>query len=82
LTVEYSTYIVPCLVGRSVQGIGAGGLIVLMYAAYGDLEQSSSGSKYLVAMTCSAAMGTIGGPFVGVLLGDNWVWLPVIWILQ
>lgn len=65
------------LIGRAIQGLGAGGLTVQSYALYGDLEASDPGKglNFLTAMSLCIAAGTICGPFVGAALnhGQNWV---------
>jgi MFS family permease len=75
ITVDYAAGIVFCLVGRSVQGLGAGGLLVLTYVAYGDLKKHNIADKYLRAITCSAAVGTISGPFIGASLSHKSSWV-------
>ncbi|KAL5370904.1 hypothetical protein DPSP01_014603 [Paraphaeosphaeria sporulosa] len=64
------------LAGRAVQGFGAGGLTVLSYALYGDLEPRS-GLRFLTAMSLSLATGTVCGPLLGAALseGNNWRWI-------
>jgi MFS family permease len=63
------------LVGRSIQGFGAGGLVMLAYAVYGDLEHSQSAPRFLRGLTCSIAVGTACGPFIGAALSDNGLWV-------
>jgi hypothetical protein len=41
------------LVGRGIQGLGVGGLIMPAYAVYGDMEHSQSGLRFLRAIVCS-----------------------------
>lgn len=62
------------LAGRTIQGLGAGGLTVLSYTTYGSLEKAAA-NKFLVGMSCSIALGTICGPLVGAVLngGSDWV---------
>ncbi|KAF9730138.1 hypothetical protein PMIN04_007915 [Paraphaeosphaeria minitans] len=63
------------LVGRTVQGFGAGGLTVLSYALYGDLEPRS-GLRFLTALSLFIAAGTVCGPLLGAALskGHQWRW--------
>ncbi|KAF1828120.1 MFS general substrate transporter [Decorospora gaudefroyi] len=58
------------LAGRTIQGLGAGGLMVLSYAVYGDLGPLS-GPKFLAAISLFVAAGTVSGPFVGAALSAN-----------
>jgi MFS family permease len=62
------------LVGRVVQGCGAGGLTVVSYALYGDLG-AQRGLRFLTAISLSIAAGTVCGPLVGAALsnGNHWV---------
>ncbi|KAF9728583.1 hypothetical protein PMIN06_009459 [Paraphaeosphaeria minitans] len=64
------------LVGRTVQGFGGGGLTVLSYALYGDLEPRS-GLRFLTALSLFIAAGTVCGPLLGAALseGDQWRWI-------
>ncbi|KAL5378643.1 hypothetical protein PMIN06_011500 [Paraphaeosphaeria minitans] len=64
------------LVGRTVQGFGAGGLTVLSYALYGDLEPRS-GLRFLTALSLFIAAGTVCGPLLGAALsaGHQWRWI-------
>jgi MFS family permease len=73
--VDHAESMETLLVGRSVQGFGAGGLIMLAYAVYGDLEQSPSAPRFLRGLTCSIAVGTACGPFVGAALSDHGLWV-------
>lgn len=72
------------LLGRTIQGIGAGGLTVLSYVTYGDLDKTA-GNKFLAGMSSGIALGTICGPIVGSALNNdsNWVCRPVfLWSLS
>lgn len=71
---DYAESIAVLLAGRSMQGLGAGGLITLSYALYGNLEPKSAASV-LRAITCSVAVGTISGPFIGAVLSDSGYWV-------
>lgn len=62
------------LVGRTVQGFGAGGLTVLSYALYGDLEPRS-GLRFLTALSLFIAAGTVCGPLLGAALSEGHQWV-------
>ena len=68
------------LLGRAVQGLGAGGLTVLSYVTYGYLEKTS-GQKYLAGMSLSMALGTICGPILGSVLSGSGDWVSRVAIL-
>lgn len=74
LVCESANTIALLLVGRIVQGLGAGGLTVLSYALYGDLEPQD-GLKFLTAISLFIAAGTVCGPLIGAALshGNHWV---------
>ncbi|KAJ6192119.1 major facilitator superfamily domain-containing protein [Bipolaris maydis] len=70
------------LIGRTVQGLGAGGLTTLSYAVYDQMKnlsgsESSNAVKFLAAISFFAAAGTICGPFIGAALSNNhqWRWI-------
>jgi MFS family permease len=71
---DYAESMDTLLVGRSVQGLGAGGLVMLAYAVYGDLEHSESAPRFLRGITCCIAVGTASGPFIGAVLGSG-IWV-------
>ncbi|OAL42658.1 MFS general substrate transporter, partial [Pyrenochaeta sp. DS3sAY3a] len=76
LVCESADTIALLLVGRVVQGLGAGGLTVLSYALYGDLE-SQDGLKFLTAISLFIAAGTVCGPLIGAALShsNHWRWI-------
>ncbi|RYO04363.1 hypothetical protein AA0121_g12812 [Alternaria tenuissima] len=86
LLCESADGVLLLLTGRTVQGLGAGGLMVLSYAVCGDMNKQSkggsgsgsgSGPKFLAAISLFVAAGTICGPFIGAALSDNhhWRWI-------
>lgn len=74
LVCESANAIAPLLVGRTVQGLGAGGLTVLSYALYGDLPLRS-GLRFLAAISFAVASGTVAGPLVGAALSHDSHWV-------
>jgi MFS family permease len=66
------------LVGRTIQGFGAGGLTVLSYALYGDLPQRS-GIRFLTAISLFVAAGTVCGPLIGATLSKGHRWVRPLW---
>jgi MFS family permease len=69
------------LVGRSVQGLGAGGLTVSSYLTYGSLPLKI-GDKFLTAVSFSIAVGTVCGPFFGAMLSHSSTWVSLAVILD
>ena len=74
LLTDYADHIAMFLAGRSIQGLGAGGLVILTYMSYGDLRGSQA-SAYLAAVVGSISLGTISGPFIGAILGKTRDWV-------
>lgn len=73
------------LTGRTIQGLGAGGLMVLCYAVYVDMKtqnESGSGPKFLAAISVSIATGTVCGPFIGAALSDSHYWVTAVLLLE
>jgi MFS family permease len=71
---DYSKDMAMFLAGRGVQGLGAGGLVAMTYTIYGDMNERSK-QRFLVAICCFTAAGTVGGPFIGAAISEsgNWV---------
>lgn len=65
------------LAGRSLQGLGAGGLVALAYTVCITMREASK-PKMMAAICFSTAVGTIGGPFAGAAISHSstWVSLP------
>jgi MFS family permease len=61
--------------GRTVQGLGSGGLFVLLNLIVCDLVPLRERGKYLGFMLSTAAVGTVIGPIVGGALTSNWRWI-------
>jgi MFS family permease len=77
------------LTGRTVQGLGAGALMVISYAACVDLNmpsgyerESGRGHKFLAAISVFAAAGTVCGPFIGAALSDSHHWVKTVPLLE
>lgn len=54
------------LVGRSLQGIGAGGIIVLIEVIVTDLVPMRMRGNYFALISMAWALGSVGGPLMGV----------------
>ncbi|KAH7117092.1 major facilitator superfamily domain-containing protein [Dendryphion nanum] len=66
--------------GRSVQGIGAGGIYVLTTVHVSDLETASSRQKWTVLLGAAWAIGAIVGPVIGGAFADHGAWRWIFWI--
>ena len=71
---EDAQFMASLLAGRGLQGLGAGGLTVLSYVSFGDLDPQD-GLRFMTATGMSMATGTVCGPLIGAALsgGGNWV---------
>ncbi|KAF2122852.1 major facilitator superfamily domain-containing protein [Lophiotrema nucula] len=63
------------IAGRAVQGLGSGGLFVLLDLIVCDLVPLRERGKYLGFMLSTAAIGTVIGPIIGGALAANWRWI-------
>ncbi|MFD5770877.1 MDR family MFS transporter [Streptomyces sp. NPDC127049] len=59
---------------RTVQGLGAGGLMVGVMAIIGDLIPPRERGRYQGMMAGVMALAMIGGPLVGGTITDHWGW--------
>ncbi|KAM7185636.1 putative mfs multidrug transporter protein [Naviculisporaceae sp. PSN 640] len=73
------------LVGRTIQGVGGGGLIALTEVVVTDLVPLAHRGTWLSALSAIWAVGTVTGPLIGAGFAQNisWRWifyinLPVI----
>ena len=64
------------IAGRTVQGLGAGGIFVLIELVVCDLLPQRERGKYVGVVLGSSAVGSTIGPLVGgALAGANWRWV-------
>ncbi|KAF2729059.1 MFS general substrate transporter [Polyplosphaeria fusca] len=63
------------IAGRTVQGLGSGGLFVLLDLIVCDLVPLRQRGNYLGFMLSTAAVGTVIGPIIGGALTTNWRWI-------
>lgn len=63
------------LIGRSLQGIGGGGLIALTEIVVTDLVPLRLRGKWFGIISAMWAVGSVSGPIIGGALahGDTWV---------
>ena len=64
------------ITGRTIQGLGAGGVFVLIEVVVCDLLPQRERGKYVGVVLGSSAVGSTIGPLVGgALAGVNWRWV-------
>ncbi|KAI0400471.1 major facilitator superfamily domain-containing protein [Xylaria palmicola] len=76
------------VVGRLIQGLGAGGLDVLEEIILADITTLKERPLYLGLLAIAIALGTITGPIIGALFSDlvdwrwiGWINLPIVGIV-
>lgn len=74
-----ATNVAMLIAGRTVQGLGSGGIFMLVDLIVCDLVSQRERGKYLGITLSTASLGSILGPVVGGALATrNWRW--VFWI--
>ncbi len=68
------------LVGRVVQGIGGGGLIILSQASIADVVPARERGKYMGVMGGVFAFSSVAGPLLGGWLTDGPGWRWTLWM--
>ncbi|KAK2608507.1 hypothetical protein QQS21_002969 [Conoideocrella luteorostrata] len=68
------------IAGRVFQGLGGGGIDILVSVILTDMTTLNERSKYLGFMTIPSAVGNIMGPFVGALFSSYATWRWIGWI--
>lgn len=68
------------LAGRTVQGIGGGGIISLTMVIFSDIIPLRQRPKYWTVVQATWALGTITGPLVGGLFAEHTTWRWVFYI--
>ncbi|KAK2839355.1 hypothetical protein FQN49_006219 [Arthroderma sp. PD_2] len=64
------------IAGRTIQGLGAGGINVLVELILCDLVPLSERAKYFGIVLSVTAIGTMAGPVIGGVLAEaNWRWI-------
>ncbi|KAH8754373.1 major facilitator superfamily transporter [Diaporthe sp. PMI_573] len=67
------------LVGRTVMGIGGGGIIALTETTITDLIPLRHRAAYFGYLSSSWAIGTVSGPFMGAVLTEKASWRWIFW---
>ncbi|KAL1606208.1 hypothetical protein SLS60_003609 [Paraconiothyrium brasiliense] len=64
------------IAGRTVQGLGGGGILLLMEVIVCDILSVRERGRYLSIVLSTAAVGAIAGPPLGGVIADrNWRWI-------
>lgn len=68
------------IVGRGIQGLGGGGLMILAQAIIADVVPARSRGKYMGAMGVAFVLPMLVGPLLGGLFTDHLSWHWAFWI--
>ncbi|OCK72790.1 MFS general substrate transporter [Lepidopterella palustris CBS 459.81] len=68
------------LVGRSVQGVGGGGISALTYVIVTDMVTLKERGKWFGLITMMWAFGSVVGPVIGGVLAVKVTWRWIFWI--
>lgn len=68
------------IVGRMVQGVGGGGLMILSLAAIADVVPARDRGKYMGLMGAVFAVATVAGPLLGGWFTEGPGWRWAFWI--
>ncbi|MCJ1385149.1 hypothetical protein MMC17_008268 [Xylographa soralifera] len=68
------------LVGRSIQGAGAGGILALTEAIITDLIPLRERGNYFALISIVWALGSVAGPLVGGVLADVGAWRWIFYL--
>ena len=72
---------IPVLVaGRAIQGLGGGGLLILIQAIVADVVPARERAPYLTAIDAVFAVAAVSGPVVGGWLAETAGWRWAFWI--
>jgi EmrB/QacA subfamily drug resistance transporter len=75
-----STTFTLMLCGRSIQGIGGGGIIVLTQIIVTDMVPLRERGKYFSIISIVWALGSVSGPVIGGAFAQNGDWRWIFWI--
>jgi EmrB/QacA subfamily drug resistance transporter len=64
----------PLIVGRVLQGIGAGGILSLSLVIFGDLFPGPQRGRMQSLITLVWGIASIAGPLLGGVIVDHWGW--------
>ena len=68
------------LMGRCVQGVGGGGLVVLTYVIVTDMVTLRERGKYMSVISLQWAIGSVIGPVIGGAFAERVTWRWIFWL--
>ncbi|KAH7043904.1 putative MFS multidrug transporter [Macrophomina phaseolina] len=68
------------LIGRSVQGVGGGGIQALTNVIITDLAPLKERGKYVGIIAMTWAIGSVTGPVIGGVLSEKVSWRWILWL--
>jgi MFS family permease len=68
------------LVGRSVQGIGGGGIVALTYVIVTDIVTLRERGKWFSLISLQWAIGSVTGPVIGGACAEKSNWRWIFWL--
>jgi EmrB/QacA subfamily drug resistance transporter len=68
------------ILGRIMQGIGGGGLLVLSHAAIADVVPGAQRGRYQGYFSGVFAVAALGGPVIGGFLAEYASWRTIFWL--
>ncbi|KFY64367.1 hypothetical protein V496_03311 [Pseudogymnoascus sp. VKM F-4515 (FW-2607)] len=68
------------LAGRSIQGIGGGGLMALTYVIVTDMVTLRDRGKWFSIISLQWAIGSVTGPVIGGVFTEKSTWRWIFWI--
>jgi MFS family permease len=69
------------LVGRSIQGIGGGGLTALTYVIITDMVTLRDRGKWFSVISLQWAIGSVTGPVIGGAFTEKSTWRWIFWLV-
>ncbi|KAI9764321.1 MAG: hypothetical protein M1840_008539 [Geoglossum simile] len=70
----------PLLIGRSLQGIGGGGIMALVQVMFADIVPLRRRANYASMIQMAWALGLVVGPLAGGLVVEKISWRWIFWI--
>ncbi|HEV2573011.1 MAG TPA: MDR family MFS transporter [Beijerinckiaceae bacterium] len=68
------------IVGRAVQGLGGGGLLVLAQTVIGDTVPPRERAAYAGYISATWAIASLAGPLLGGFFAERWHWSLIFWV--
>ena len=67
------------LIGRTIQGVGAGGFVAVTQVIITDMVPLRQRGKYYALISSVYALGSMTGPIIGGALAQGGVWRWIFW---